>query len=324
MFGEFTELLELMHTNFPWTYYPEMFVRIIVATLCGLIIGLERTKRQKAAGIRTHCVIAAASAVMMILSKYAFADITTSAGELYESSRGADVSRIASKVVSGVGFLGDGQVADEKAPRVIVTIGRTYGSEGASIGRALAEALKVPYYDGEILEQAAKNSGLSMRYLEHVDENLRSVPLVYNIAPLRDVNRDAMEDLRRTADEAQSEIILQAAQGPCVIIGRRADQVLWGMPNVVRVFITARMEDRVRNVSESQHLDAEEAEKKIREIDRYRAEYYSALNGRVWGQADNYDLCLNVSAMGEEGAIYMMQNAVNGKLIQMEMEKAAG
>lgn len=110
MLGEFTELLELMHTNFPWTYYPEMFVRIIVATLCGLVIGLERTKRQKAAGIRTHCVIAAASAVMMILSKYAFADITTSAGELFESSRGADVSRIASQVVSGVGFLGAGVI----------------------------------------------------------------------------------------------------------------------------------------------------------------------------------------------------------------------
>ena len=69
MLGEFTELLELMHTNFPWTYYPEIFLRIIVATLCGLVIGLERTKRQKAAGIRTHCVIASASAVMMILSK---------------------------------------------------------------------------------------------------------------------------------------------------------------------------------------------------------------------------------------------------------------
>lgn len=110
MFGEFTELLELMHQNFLWSYYPEMFVRIVVATLCGLVIGLERTKRQKAAGIRTHCVIAAASAVMMILSKYAFADITTSAGELYESSRGADVSRIASQVVSGVGFLGAGVI----------------------------------------------------------------------------------------------------------------------------------------------------------------------------------------------------------------------
>jgi len=110
MLGEFTELLELMHTNFPWTYYPEMFLRIVVATFCGLLIGLERTKRQKAAGIRTHCVIAAASAVMMILSKYAFADITTSAGELYESSRGADVSRIASQVVSGVGFLGAGVI----------------------------------------------------------------------------------------------------------------------------------------------------------------------------------------------------------------------
>ena len=108
--GEFTELLELMHENFLWTYYPEIFLRIIVATFCGLIIGLERTKRQKAAGIRTHCVIAAASALMMILSKYAFADITSESGGLFESSRGADVSRIASQVVSGVGFLGAGVI----------------------------------------------------------------------------------------------------------------------------------------------------------------------------------------------------------------------
>ena len=223
---------------------------------------------------------------------------------------------------SGAGYLGDGQVAAENAPNVVVTIGRTYGSEGASIGRALARALGVPYYDGEILEQAAENSGLSKRYLEHVNESLRSVPLVYNIAPLRDVNADALQDLKQAADEAQSEIILQAAQGPCVIIGRRADQVLWDKPNVVSVFITARMEDRIRAVCESQQLDEAEARKRIEEIDRFRSDYYGALNGSVWGRADNYDLCLNISAMGEDGAIFMIKSAVEGKLVQMKLQTA--
>ena len=143
-----------------------------------------------------------------------------------------------------------------------------------------------------------------------------------NITPLWNVNADAMDSLRRMADEAQSEIILKAAQGPCVIIGRRADQVLRGRPNVVRVFITAQLEDRVRTVSEEQHMRKANAQKKVEEIDRHRANYYGELDGKVWGQADNYDLCLNISAMSEAGAVYMIKKAVEGKLIQMDLEAA--
>ena len=223
---------------------------------------------------------------------------------------------------SGVGFLGDGQLAAPTAPQVVITIGRSYGSQGAAIGKTVAQALQIPYYDGEILEQAAEKSGLSMRYLEHVDENMRSYPLIYNIAPLRDVSTDALEDLRLKADEAQNEIILQAAQGPCVIIGRRADQVLHGRPNLVRIFITACMEDRIQNVCEAEGLDEAEARRRIEVIDRYRANYYGALDGKVWGQADNYDLCLNVSAMNEAGVVYMIKSAVEGKLTQLKL--AAG
>lgn len=225
-------------------------------------------------------------------------------------------------VRGGAGFLGDGQVAGENAPNVILTIGRSYGSMGADIGRAVAEELSLPYYDGEILEQAAENSGLSRRYLEHVDENAVGYRLIYNIAPLRDVSTSALEALQRMVDEAQSEIILQAAQGPCVIIGRRADQVLADKSNVVRIFITAELEDRVSAVVKADHLDRDEARKRIEDIDRHRAEYYGALNGKVWGQADNYDLCINTSVMGEEGAIFTIRHAVEGKLIHME--KAAG
>lgn len=232
----------------------------------------------------------------------------------------AETARREAAPKQGAGFLGDGQLAAEGAPNVIVTIGRTYGSKGAAIGRAIAESLQIPYYDGEIMEQAAETSGLSERYLTSVSEGMRSYRLIYNITPLWDVPADALEELRRKADEAQNEIILQAAQGPCVIIGRRADQVLRGRDNVVRVFITACLADRVAAVSAEQQLSLAEAEKKVTEIDRHRANYYGALNGKVWGQADNYDLCLNISAMGAEGAIYMIKNAVEGKLIQMKKQ----
>ncbi len=103
---------------------------------------------------------------------------------------------------------------------------------------------------------------------------------------------------------------------------RRADQVLRDRPNVVRVFITAQLEDRVSTVSEEQHLRMANARKKVEEIDKLRANYYGELNGKVWGQADNYDVCLNISAIDEAGAVFMIEKAVEGKLIQMDLKAA--
>lgn len=84
------------------------FLRIFVACLCGAVIGFERTSRLKQAGIRTHCIIACTAAVMMIVSKYSFADLTDSAGMFFSGTRGADPARIAAQVVSGISFLGAG------------------------------------------------------------------------------------------------------------------------------------------------------------------------------------------------------------------------
>ncbi len=86
------------------------FIRIMVAALCGAIIGLERTKRSKEAGIRTHCIIACASALIMVISKYGFADMVDASGALIAGNRGVDPSRIAAQVVSGISFLGAGVI----------------------------------------------------------------------------------------------------------------------------------------------------------------------------------------------------------------------
>ncbi|MBQ7935319.1 MAG: MgtC/SapB family protein [Clostridia bacterium] len=86
------------------------FLRIAVATLCGVAIGLERTKRSKEAGVRTHCIIACASALIMVISKYGFADMVDAAGNALAGTRGVDPSRIAAQVVSGISFLGAGVI----------------------------------------------------------------------------------------------------------------------------------------------------------------------------------------------------------------------
>ena len=83
----------------------EFFIRILLSAVLGALVGLERTKRQKEAGIRTHCIIACAAAVFMILSKYAFVDPASALG-----TRGVDGARIAAQVVSGISFLGAGVI----------------------------------------------------------------------------------------------------------------------------------------------------------------------------------------------------------------------
>ncbi len=85
-------------------------VRLLASLVCGFFIGLERTKRSKEAGIRTHCIIASASALIMIVSKYGFADMVDAAGNALAGTRGVDPSRIAAQVVSGISFLGAGVI----------------------------------------------------------------------------------------------------------------------------------------------------------------------------------------------------------------------
>lgn len=86
------------------------FLRIVVAAFCGAVIGLERTKRSKEAGIRTHCIIACASALIMVISKYGFSDMVDASGMTLAGTRGVDPSRIAAQVVSGISFLGAGVI----------------------------------------------------------------------------------------------------------------------------------------------------------------------------------------------------------------------
>ena len=99
------EMFTKMNEALPFSYQLAFLIRVLVATLCGGAIGFERTKRLKEAGIRTHCLVACASALFMIISKYAFADLSIGDAFFY-GDRGADPARIAAQVVSGISFIG--------------------------------------------------------------------------------------------------------------------------------------------------------------------------------------------------------------------------
>ena len=95
-----------------WKLLLELMLRIAVAGICGAVVGFERSKRLKEAGLRTHCVVAAASALIMVISKYGFADLSLDAASnvFFAGTKGVDASRMAAQVISGIGFLGAGVI----------------------------------------------------------------------------------------------------------------------------------------------------------------------------------------------------------------------
>ena len=98
-------LASYLNSQFSLLQSADFCFRLLLASFCGATIGMERSKRFKEAGVRTHMVVCFASAMMMILSKYAFADLTMTDGGSFPGIRGADSSRIAAQVVSGISFL---------------------------------------------------------------------------------------------------------------------------------------------------------------------------------------------------------------------------
>lgn len=106
-YEQMTAMLNLMNENLPFAQMVGFSIRILVAGICGAWIGFERSRRFKEAGVRTHVVVACTAALLMIVSKYGFADLSSAEGAFY-GTRGADSARIAAQVVSGVSFLGAG------------------------------------------------------------------------------------------------------------------------------------------------------------------------------------------------------------------------
>ena len=189
----------------------------------------------------------------------------------------------------------------------VITIARSYGSGGRKMGRLLAKELGYEYYDREILRIASDESGISEELFRQADEKQR-IPLfriareVYTgeVIPPDSDDFISNENLFRY----QAKIIRElAATRNCVIVGRCANFILRGRDNVLNVFVTAPVVDCVRRVMETDGLNLEEAEKKIKKIDKRRADYFKYFTGRQWHDAALYDLCLNTGHMSEQKCV---------------------
>ena len=175
------------------------------------------------------------------------------------------------------------------------------GSGGRDIGRMLALDFGAKYYDRELLNLAATESGLSEHVFEQHDERksfLRSFLHLPNAMAGADFARQGFS--QDTLFQFQSEAIIKAAEeGSCVFVGRCADYVLRDREDVVNIFITASMDFRIEQVTAKMHFETpQEARRFIEQGESKRADYYNYYTGKKWGHASSYDLCIDSSVLG--------------------------
>ena len=167
----------------------------------------------------------------------------------------------------------------------------------------LAQDFDAKFYDRELLNLAAKESGFSEKFFKQNDEKKGFLRGLLNVQTphLSGGNLYGSNFSQESLFQFQSDAIRKAAQeGSCVFLGRCADYVLRDFDNVVNVFITASMDFRVELVSKVKELDAEHARKLIEQVESRRAQYYNYYTGKKWGAAASYDLCIDASILGLE------------------------
>ena len=183
----------------------------------------------------------------------------------------------------------------------LITLGRQFGSGGREVGLRLAKRLDIPFYDKELISEAAASGGFSADFLTQMEEKAPELPGMMMRPSLFGVYQQPMSDQIYLE---QCRVIRElAGQGPCVIVGRCADYVLEKMAPV-NLFIYADLADRVaRKQALGLDIPPEKMEKHVLSMDKQRSKYYQYYAGRAWGNMKDFHLCVNTSRVGIEGAV---------------------
>lgn len=199
----------------------------------------------------------------------------------------------------------------------VLNIGRQLGSGGHAIGTILAKEFGIKFYDKEVLDLAAQESGFSKYFFERDDEHRGFVKSLFNsIIPFTSSGDPYGNQLSsESLFKFQSDAIKKAAEREsCVFVGRCADYVLRDHPRCVNIFISANMENRVARLMQKLQIDAQEAEKRALEGDDKRASYYNYYSALTWGEAATYHICINSSVLGLEGTADFLKSFIVKKL----------
>lgn len=198
----------------------------------------------------------------------------------------------------------------------IITLGRQFGSGGKDIGMRLSSLLEMKFYDKEILFKASETSGIDGEFFNKADESTPTgfmgamsfgFPIANTMFPFNDyLSNESLFSI-------QSDTILDIANsGNCVLVGRCADYILRGFSNVIKIFVCADMEDRIKRILDlNDSFSREDAAELIITEDKKRAEYYNYYTDKKWGDACSYDIIINSSLLGVEETSLWLKNAID-------------
>lgn len=198
---------------------------------------------------------------------------------------------------------------------MIITIGRQLGSGGREIGKKLSEAMNIAYYDKELLEITARESGLNQKLFEEADERTQKGLPAGFFGMRFPFLSDSMIGYGGLSNEMlfqiQSDVVRDLAdKQSCVFIGRCADYILRDKNDCLSVFISANDEDRVRRIigyGENGDISVEKARDLMEHVDKRRATYYNYYSNKTWGIASSYHVCLNSSVFGIDGVVSLLK-----------------
>ena len=177
----------------------------------------------------------------------------------------------------------------------LITISREFGSGGRLIGKRLAEKLDIPYYDKELLDRIAEESGFSKEMIVEAEKKAKN-SFLYSLASAMGTGEAGPESLSLNERYflAQFDTIRRIDdEGSCVIVGRCADYVLRGMPEATNVFIYAEEADKIKRAVQEYGVPEDSVKKLMKDTDKARANYYSYHTGRKWGDHVNYNLSID-------------------------------
>ena len=210
------------------------------------------------------------------------------------------------------------------ASRPVITIGREFGAGGETVGRMVAQRLGFEYLDSKIVDEVARRLKIGTDVVESYDEKtgglldrlLRQLATVdfstpQDVAAWTPPYGDLAWDPRKSVLSVTQEIIRrQAATGNVVIVGRGAAYVLLDRADVLRVFLRAPFEFRLRAIMESRGLDEPAAHKYLKERDENSAAYIKQVYGHDWQHPSHYDVVIDTARLGHPRAVEIILAAL--------------
>ncbi len=197
----------------------------------------------------------------------------------------------------------------------IITIGRQLGSNGKLIGKALAEQLGINFYDKALIARAAKESGLSENLFAGIEEKATHsllYSLVMGVQSTKGLYYQYNDMLNgENIFKLQADVIKSAAsEGPCIIVGRCADYILRDNPHLIRIFLCADNQSRIKTLMQRDNMSEKEATSAINKADKRRANFYNFYTNKTWGNVNNYDLCLNTSLLSNDECVKILADYI--------------